>query len=45
MLQLYRDQYFGFNVRHFHENQVEEHGIELSYTCVKDGAAGSWAGE
>ena len=35
VLQLYREQYFDFNVRHFHEKLVEEHGIELSYTWVK----------
>ena len=32
---MYRDQYFGFNVRQFDENQVEEHGIEPSYIWVK----------
>jgi hypothetical protein len=31
VLQLYRGKYFDFNVRHFHEKLVEEHGIELSY--------------
>ena len=35
VLQLYREKYFDFNVRHFHEKLVEEHGIELSYTWVK----------
>jgi len=35
VLQLYRDKYDDFNVRHFHEKLVEEHGIELSYTWVK----------
>ena len=35
VLQLYREQYFDFNVRHFHEKLVEEHGVELSYTWVK----------
>jgi hypothetical protein len=35
VLQLYRDKYYDFNVRHFHEKLVEEHGIELSYTWVK----------
>src|SRR5262249_54529116 len=31
VLALYRDTYFDFNVRHFHEKLKEEHGIELSY--------------
>lgn len=35
VLQLYSEQYFDFNVRHFHEKLREEHGIELSYTWVK----------
>jgi transposase len=35
VLQLYREIYFDFNVRHFHEKLSEEHGIELSYTWVK----------
>lgn len=35
VLQLYREKYFDFNVRHFHEKLVEEHRIQLSYTWVK----------
>lgn len=35
MLRLYQEEYFDFNVRHFHEKLHEEHGIELSYTWVK----------
>lgn len=35
VLRLYREKYEGFNVRHFHEKLVEEHGITLSYTWVK----------
>ena len=35
VLRLYREQYFDFNVRHFHEKLVEEHNIKLSYTWVK----------
>jgi transposase len=35
VLQLYREKYRDFNVRHFHEKLVEQHGIELSYTWVK----------
>jgi transposase len=35
VLQLYREKYFDFNVRHFHEKLVEEHGIGQSYTWVK----------
>src|SRR3989441_6671044 len=35
VLRLYREEYYDFNVRHFHEKLVEEHGIKLSYTWVK----------
>lgn len=35
VLRLYRERYFDFNVKHFHEKLVEEHEVELSYTWVK----------
>jgi len=35
VLGLYQQEYAGFNVRHFHEKLVEEHGIGLSYAWVK----------
>ena len=41
VLRLYRDRYGprdghpGFNVRHFHQLARREHGVTLSYTCVK----------
>jgi hypothetical protein len=35
ILALYRDRYAGFNVRHFHETVVREHGVTLSYSLVK----------
>lgn len=35
VLGLYRDKYFDFNVKHYHEKLVEEHKIEVSYTWVK----------
>jgi transposase len=35
VLRLYQEQYFDFNVRHFHEKLAAEHGIKLSYTWVK----------
>ena len=35
VLVLYREKYFDFNVRHFHEKLREQHGIALSYTWVK----------
>ena len=35
VLQLYREKYSDFNVRHFHEKLASEHGIRLSYTWVK----------
>ena len=41
VLTLYREQYYDLNVRHFHEKLVEEHGIELSYTWVKQALQGA----
>jgi transposase len=35
VLRLYREQYEGWNVKHFHEQVRERHGIKLSYTWVK----------
>ena len=35
VLRLYKEQYFDFNVRHFHEKLSSEHHIQLSYTWVK----------
>ena len=35
ILQLYREKYFDFNVRHFHEKLREQHGLALSYSWVK----------
>lgn len=35
ILTLYRDQYAGFNVRHFHEKVTQEHGVTQSYSFVK----------
>lgn len=32
--QLYREQYFDFNVKHFHEKLQAEHGIKQSYNWV-----------
>lgn len=36
VLKLYREEYFDFNVKHFHEKLEQEHGIVHSYTWVKD---------
>jgi transposase len=35
VLCLYREVYFDFSVRHFHEKLREKHGIPYSYTCIK----------
>jgi transposase len=35
VVQLYRDQYRGFNGRHVHQIARREHGIRLSYSFVK----------
>ncbi|MDX6501173.1 MAG: hypothetical protein QOG23_4433 [Blastocatellia bacterium] len=41
VLRLYQEQYFDFNVRHFHEKLGSEHGIKLSYTWVKAALQGA----
>ena len=35
VLRLYRDEYFDFNIVHFHEKLVEVHQMTVSYTWVK----------
>lgn len=35
VLRLYRDEYYDFNVVHFHEKLLEKHQVEVSYTWVK----------
>ena len=44
---LYREQYFDLNVQHFHGKLQAEHGIELSYTWVKQALQerGWWRGD
>src|ERR1700732_560954 len=44
VLGLYRERYFDLNVRHFHEKLQAEHGIELSYTWVKQALQGAGLG-
>src|SRR3989442_586169 len=44
VLQLYREKYFDFNVRHFHEKLTDEHGIGISYTWVKMALQGAGTG-
>src|SRR5512140_428283 len=41
VLELYRELYADFNVKHFHEKLVEDHGIKLSYTWVKQALQGA----
>ena len=41
VLRLYQEQYFDFNVRHFHEKLGSEHQIQLSYTWVKQALQGA----
>src|SRR5262252_10628935 len=38
---LYREKYFDLSVQHFHEKLQAEHGIELSYTWVKQALQGA----
>lgn len=35
ILALYREKYPGFNARHFYKTVRREHGVKLSYSCVK----------
>ena len=35
ILELYRERYSGFNVRHFFQTVRREHGVKVSYSCVK----------
>lgn len=41
VLRLYREEYFDFNVVHFHEKLVEKHQMTVSYTWVKKLLQGS----
>lgn len=41
VLGLYREKYFDFNVRHFHEKLREEHRLKLSYTWVYQALVGA----
>jgi len=41
ILRLYRERYGDFNARHFHEIAAREHGVELSYTFVKEALQGA----
>jgi transposase len=36
VLSLYREEYYDFNVRHFHEKLSEKHNIQWSYSWVKN---------
>jgi transposase len=38
---LYREKYFDLNLQHFHEKLQAEHGMELSYTWVKQALQGA----
>lgn len=35
VLRLYQEQYYDFNVKHFHEQLKRQHQLKLSYTWVK----------
>src|SRR5205807_9120220 len=41
VLTLYREKYCDLNVQHFHEKLQAEHGIELSYTWLKQALQGA----
>ena len=41
LLELYRDRYRGFNVRHFHEVVRREHGAKVSYSFLKQALQGA----
>ena len=35
LLELYRRTYLGWNMTHFHEHLVRDHGFTLSYSCMR----------
>ncbi len=35
ILRLYREEYFDFNMRHFHKEMKEKHGILVSYSWTR----------
>ena len=41
VLRLYREKYFDFSIRHFHEKLQSEHNLELSYTWVQQALQGA----
>lgn len=41
VLALYQEQYFDYSVRHFHEKLREGHGIDVSYSWVKQALQGA----
>lgn len=41
VLALYQEKYFDFSVLHFHEKLNKEHGIEVSYSWVKQALQGA----
>jgi hypothetical protein len=41
LLQLYRERYRGFNVRHFHQIARREHGVTVSYSFLKQALQGA----
>ena len=41
LLQLYRERYAGFNVRHFHQIVRREHGAQVSYSFLKQALQGA----
>jgi transposase len=45
LLQLYRERYHGFNVRHFHQIARREHGVTVSYSFLKHTLQGGRLGQ
>lgn len=41
VLRLYREEYFDFNVKHFHEKLRSDHDVKLSYTWLKEALQGA----
>lgn len=41
VLALYQEKYFDFSVLHFHEKLKQEHGLEVSYSWVKQALQGA----
>ncbi|RWC31440.1 MAG: helix-turn-helix domain-containing protein [Mesorhizobium sp.] len=43
MLELYRNRYLGWNVKHFHEHLIRDHDFSWGYTFIKTQLHAGWS--